>query len=119
MAAAFAERMGGERIEVLSAGSDPAEGVHGVVALAMREVGIDLSDRRPKLLKPEAVLAADVVITMGCGDACPVFPGKRYEDWKIEDPAGKSTANVRVIREALRGRVERLLAGLGIVPPRA
>jgi arsenate reductase len=112
MAAAFARLLGGDRVDVLSAGSAPGERIHPGVAEAMAEIGVDLSRERPALLRPEAVRAADAVITMGCGDACPVFPGKRYEDWVVPDPAGKPLAEVRPVREEIRRRVERLLATL-------
>jgi arsenate reductase len=114
MAAGLARKLGGRRVEVRSAGSDPAETVNPAAVEAMAEVGIDLGDAAPKLLERDAVEAADVVVTMGCGDACPVFPGKRYEDWELDDPAGKDLEAVRRIRDDIRGRVEALLASLGI-----
>ena len=94
MAAAFLGRLAGGRVEVLSAGSEPAEKVNPVAVQAMAEKGIDLSAARPRLLEERAVRAADVVVTMGCGDACPVFPGKRYEDWELDDPAEIGRAHV-------------------------
>ena len=112
MAAAFLERRAGGRVRVLSAGSDPADAIHPNVAAAMAEIGIDLSGRRPKLLADADVRASDVVITMGCGDACPVYPGKRYEDWDVDDPTGKPLGEVRVIRDDIASRVDRLLEGL-------
>jgi arsenate reductase len=112
MAAAFARRLGGGRVEVLSAGSAPAATIHPNVLAAMREVGIDLAGERPRLLAAAAVRTADVVVTMGCGDACPVFPGKRYEDWAVEDPAGKPPDVVRRVRDEIQGRVQDLLARL-------
>lgn len=112
MAAAFLEKLAGDRVEVVSAGSEPAEQINPAVSAAMREVGIDLAARRPKLLTDGAVRAADVVITMGCGDACPVYPGKRYEDWDLPDPAGKSLEDVRSIRDAIGSRVRDLIRGL-------
>ena len=112
MAAGFVRHMAGDRIEVLSAGSEPADAINPVAVRAMAEVGIDVSKEKPKLLQDEAVKQADVVITMGCGDACPIFPGKRYEDWDLEDPAGKSIEQVRPIRDEIGRRVERLAAQL-------
>ena len=112
MAAAFACRLGGERVEVLSAGSEPGERVHPPVAEVMREVGIDLTQERPRLLTDADARLADVVITMGCGDACPIYPGKRYEDWVLTDPAGQPTETVRAIRDEIKTRVEQLLASL-------
>jgi arsenate reductase (thioredoxin) len=112
MAAGFLRRLGEGRVEVRSAGSEPAESLNPVAVEAMAEVGIDISAGRPELLETDVVRAADVVITMGCGDACPIFPGKRYEDWELEDPAGKALPTVRRIRDEIRGRVEALLAEL-------
>ncbi|MFI6844432.1 arsenate reductase ArsC [Kitasatospora sp. NBC_00085] len=114
MAAAFLARLGGERVEVRSAGSAPAGTVNPAVVEAMREVGIDISAEVPKVLTGEAVQAADVVITMGCGDACPYFPGKRYLDWELEDPAGQGVDAVRPIRDRIGQRIRALLAELGI-----
>ncbi len=113
MAAAFARRMGAGRVTVLSAGSAPAEAVHPIVVEAMREVGIDLSKERPRRIDPREVAAADVVVTMGCGDACPAVPGKRRLDWKVANPAGQPLARVRAVRDALRDRVGDLLDSLG------
>lgn len=113
MAAALARRLGGGRVIVRSAGSAPGERVHPVVVDAMREIGVDLGRELPKLLTPDAVRAADVVITMGCGDACPVFPGRRYLDWKVPDPKDRPIGDVRAIRDEIRGRVEDLLRELG------
>lgn len=112
MAAAFLKQLSGDRVEVLSAGSEPAGSVNPVAVEAMGEIGIDVSKERPKLLEDAAVKHADVVITMGCGDSCPVYPGKRYEDWSVEDPAGKRIEDVRPIRDEIRARVERLAAEL-------
>ena len=95
------------------AGSDPAEAVNPAAVEAMAEVGVDISAELPKLLETDAVRAADVVVTMGCGDACPFFPGKRYEDWDLEDPAGRISTTVRRIRDEIRSRVEALLESLG------
>ncbi len=114
MGAALAQHLGGARVRVSSAGSMPGEHVHPVVVDAMREIGIDLSRELPKLLTADAVRTADVVITMGCGDACPVFPGKRYLDWRLDDPKGRPLDEVRRIRDDIRGRVVALLAGLGV-----
>ncbi|MEX2982339.1 arsenate reductase ArsC [Streptomyces sp. C36] len=114
MGAAFLTHLGGDRVEVRSAGSAPAETVNPAVVEAMREVGIDISAESPKVLTTEAVQSSDVVITMGCGDACPYFPGKRYLDWTLEDPAGQGVAAVRPIRDDIEQRVRGLLAELGI-----
>ncbi|MDR5699020.1 arsenate reductase ArsC [Agromyces aerolatus] len=112
MAAAYMRELAEGRVEVLSAGSEPAGQINPVAIDAMREVGIDLTAEQPKVLTVDAVRESDAVITMGCGDACPVFPGKRYEDWELDDPAGKDLAAVRVIRDDIRGRVEALLTAL-------
>jgi protein-tyrosine-phosphatase len=113
MAAALLELHAAGRVRVLSAGSEPAETVHPGVLEAMAELGIDLFDAVPKRLEDDAVREADVVVTMGCGDACPVYPGKRYEDWDLPDPAGKSVAEARPIRDEIGLRVQALLASLG------
>lgn len=112
MAAALLQMLGGGRVRVRSAGSAPAERIHSVVAEAMREIGVDLGRELPKMLTPDAVRGADVVVTMGCGDACPVFPGKRYLDWRVPDPKGLPLADVRPIRDAIRARVAVLLGEL-------
>ena len=112
MAAAFLTTLGAGRIEVRSAGSQPADAVNPAAVKAMAEVGIDMSAETPKILTTEAVQASDVVITMRCGDECPYFPGKRYEDWVLEDPAGKGVDSVRPIRDEIKGRVEDLIASL-------
>ena len=112
MAAGFLTQLAGDRVEVLSAGSEPAGQVNPVAVEAMREVGVDIAREQPKLLREGAVRAADVVITMGCGDACPVYPGKRYQDWELEDPAGRPLAEVRAIRDEIRTRVEALVEEL-------
>ncbi|QLE75137.1 arsenate reductase ArsC [Streptomyces rectiverticillatus] len=114
MGAAFLTHLGAGRVEVRSAGSAPAETVNPAVVEAMREVGIDISAETPKVLTPEAVQSSDVVITMGCGDACPYFPGKRYLDWKLDDPAGQGVDAVRPIRDDIEQRVRVLLAELGV-----
>lgn len=110
MATAWLTHLAGDRVEVRSAGSAPADAVNPAAVEAMREVGIDISAKIPKVLTIEAVQASDVCITMGCGDACPVFPGKRYLDWKLDDPAGQGTEAVRPIRDEIKKLVEDLLA---------
>ena len=112
MAAALLERHGAGRVRVRSAGSEPADRLNPAVVEAMAEIGIDIAGERPKILQADAVRASDVVITMGCGDACPVFPGIRYEDWDLEDPAGKPLEEVRRIRDEIDGRVRRLVEEL-------
>ena len=112
MAAGFLTHLGGERVEVRSAGSIPGDQVNPSAVAAMAEVGIDISDQRPKIRTTDAVQASDVVITMGCGDACPIFPGKRYLDWDLEDPAGRGVEAVRPIRDEIKARVQALLAEL-------
>ncbi len=112
MAAGFLSHLGGGDIEVRSAGSAPADQINPVAVAAMAEVGIDITAEQPKILTDEAVQASDVVITMGCGDACPFYPGKRYEDWDLDDPAGQGIDAVRPIRDDIRGRVEALIADL-------
>jgi protein-tyrosine-phosphatase len=112
MAAGFMRTLGGERVEVLSAGSAPKDSINPIAVQAMAELGIDIADQQPKILTPESVQASDVVITMGCGDACPYYPGKRYEDWKLDDPAGQGIEPVRVIRDEIKGRIEALLTEL-------
>ncbi|MFF8940708.1 arsenate reductase ArsC [Streptomyces sp. NPDC014864] len=110
MAAGFLSHLAGDRIEVRSAGSVPGDQVNPAAVEAMREAGVDISAARPKILTAEAVQASDYVITMGCGDACPVFPGKKYLDWALEDPAGKGVESVRPIRDEIRKRVGALIA---------
>lgn len=110
MAAAWLTHLAGDRVEVRSAGSAPADGVNPAVVEAMREVGIDIADETPKVLTVEAVQASDVCITMGCGDVCPVFPGKRYLDWQLEDPAGHGVEAVRPIRDRIKDLIEGLIA---------
>ena len=114
MAAGFVRHLAGDRVEVLSAGSEPADLINPAAVEAMREVGIDVSSERPKLLQDGAVRQADVVITMGCGDACPIYPGKRYEDWDLPDPAGQPIAALRPIRDQIEARVRTLLDSLGV-----
>ena len=112
MAAGFLQHLAGDRVQVLSAGSEPADQINPVAIEAMAEVGVDIAGEQPKVLTTESVQASDVVITMGCGDACPFFPGKRYEDWKLDDPAGQGIEAVRPIRDEIRSRVEDLIASL-------
>jgi arsenate reductase len=112
MAAGFMRHIGGDRVEVLSAGSAPKDSINPVAVAAMAEVGIDIANQQPKVLTTQAVMESDAVITMGCGDACPFFPGKRYEDWVLEDPAGQDIDFVRRVRDDIKGRVEALLSEL-------
>ena len=114
MAAGFLQHLAGERIEVLSAGSQPADQVNPVAVAAMAEEGIDIATEQPKVLTESAVREADVVITMGCGDECPFFPGRTYLDWTLDDPAGQGVEAVRPIRDEVRRRVEELLGELGV-----
>ena len=114
MAAGWLQHLAGDRIEVLSAGSEPADQINPVAVAAMAEVGIDITSADPKILTTEAVQHSDVVITMGCGDACPFHPGKRYEDWQLDDPAGQGLEAVRPIRDEIRRRVEELLESLAL-----
>jgi protein-tyrosine-phosphatase len=114
MAAALAASLSGGRVHVRSAGSDPAEHINPAVVATMEELGLDLSQEFPKPLTDEVVEAADAVITMGCGEACPLYPGKRYEDWEVADPADQPVETVRAIREEIRGRVATLLESLGV-----
>jgi len=109
MAAGFMTALSGGKVEVLSAGSAPKDSINPVAVEAMAEVGIDIANNQPKILTTEAVQQSDVVITMGCGDACPFIPGKRYEDWVLDDPAGQGIEPVRVIRDEIKKRVEDLL----------
>ena len=113
MAAGLLASLGEGRVHVRTAGSDPANEINPVAVEAMGEIGIDLTQEFPKPLSDEVVRAADVVITMGCGDACPIYPGKRYEDWELDDPAGQSLETVRRIRDEIRRRVDALLTELG------
>lgn len=112
MAAGFLRAIAGDRIEVRSAGSMPADKINPVAVAAMKELRIDIASERPKVLTDEAVRVSDVVITIGCGDACPFFPGTRYEDWKLNDPAGQGIDAVRPIRDEIRDRIEKLVAEL-------
>jgi arsenate reductase (thioredoxin) len=112
MAAGLLKRRAGDRIRVLSAGSEPADRLNPAVVDAMNEIGIDISAELPKELEAEMVRESDVVITMGCGDACPILPGKRYEDWDLQDPSGEDVETVRKIRDEIAERVDRLIASL-------
>jgi len=110
MAAGYLRHLAGDRVQVLSAGSEPKDQINPIAVEAMAEEGIDIANNTPKILSDEAVQASDVVITMGCGDACKFYPGKRYEDWKLDDPAGQGIDAVRVIRDDIKGRIEQLLS---------
>ena len=112
MAAGYLRHFAGDRVEVLSAGSEPKDQINPVAVEAMAEEGIDIANNTPKVLTTEAVRDSDVVITMGCGDACPIFPGKRYEDWELNDPAGQGIEAVRPIRDDIKARIQALLAEL-------
>jgi arsenate reductase len=112
MAAGFMRELGKDRVEVLSAGSAPKDSINPVAVAAMAELGIDIANQSPKVLTVDAVQSSDAVITMGCGDVCPIFPGKRYEDWVIDDPAGQGIESVRAIRDEIKLRVEKLLVEL-------
>jgi protein-tyrosine-phosphatase len=112
MAAGFMRQLGAGRVEVLSAGSAPKDSINPIAVEAMAEVGIDIANNTPKVLTTEAVQESDAVITMGCGDVCPFYPGKRYEDWVLDDPAGQGIESVRVIRDEIKNRVEKLLSEL-------
>ena len=112
MAAGYLRHLAGDRIEVLSAGSEPGDRINPMAVQAMAEEGIDIAGARPRVLEADDVRASDVVVTMGCGDACPYFPGTRYEDWQLDDPAGRPIEEVRPIRDEIRRRVEELVAEL-------
>ena len=112
MAAGYLTHLAGDRIDVLSAGSEPVDQINPVAVQAMAEEGIDITNAVPKMLATEAVKDSDVVITMGCGDACPIFPGKRYEDWEFDDPAGQDIDSVRPIRDDIKLRIQNLVAEL-------
>ncbi|GHJ16500.1 MULTISPECIES: arsenate reductase ArsC [unclassified Micromonospora] len=114
MAAGWLRHLAGDAVEVRSAGSEPADRINPVAVEAMREVGIDITDRTPARLTWDAAEASDVIVTMGCGDACPVFPGKRYEDWQLTDPAGRSLDVVRQVRDEIRQRVAHLISTLDV-----
>ena len=116
MAAGWLRRLGGDRVDVFTGGSEPADEVNRGVVDAMAEVGVDISQELPKPWADEDVRAADIVVTMGCGDACPFYPGKRYLDWELEDPAGKGLQEIRPIRDEIERRVRALMAELGIEP---
>ena len=117
MAAGWLRQLAGDRVDVRSAGSEPADQINPVAVEAMREVGIDITGATPHILETEDVRASDVVITMGCGDTCPIFPGKRYEDWDLTDPAGQPIAVVRQVRDDIRARVGKLVAELTNTTP--
>jgi len=112
MAAGFLSSLAGDRVDVRSAGSEPGNAINPIAVAALAEVGIDISTNTPKILTPESVQTADVVITMGCGDACPFYPGKRYLDWQLDDPAGQPLERVRLIRDAIASRVHALVDDL-------
>jgi arsenate reductase len=114
MAAGWLRHLAGDAVEVRSAGSEPGDRVNPAAVEAMAEMGIDISDQRPKVLSTDAVEASDVVLTMGCGDACPIFPGTRYLDWQLEDPAGQGLASVRPIRDEIERRIRGLLVELRV-----
>jgi arsenate reductase (thioredoxin) len=116
MAAGYLRHLAGDRIEVLSAGSEPGDRINPMAVQAMAEEGIDIAGAQPRVLDPDDVRASDVVVTMGCGDACPYFPGTRYEDWELDDPAGRPIEEVRPIRDEIRRRVEALVAELVPAP---
>ena len=114
MAAGFLRELGGDDVEVLSAGSAPADQVNPVAVEAMAELGVDIAGQQPKVLTDDAVVAADVVVTMGCGDECPFYVGRRYEDWVLDDPAGQGIDAVRPIRDEIRTRIEALITSLAV-----
>ena len=114
MAAGYLQDLAGDRVTVLSAGSQPADQINPVAVQAMSEDGIDITAATPKILTTEAVQESDVVITMGCGDTCPIYPGKRYEDWDLDDPAGQGIDAVRPIRDEIKKRIEALVSDLGV-----
>ncbi|WP_243227359.1 arsenate reductase ArsC [Microbacterium sp. CIAB417] len=116
MAAGFARALGGDGVEVRSGGSEPASAINPVAVEVMAERGIDITRNVPQLLATDDVRQADAVITMGCGDACPIFPGKRYEDWELRDPAGQGPELVREVRDDIEARVRRLLVELDVIP---
>ena len=116
MAAGYLQHLAGDRVTVLSAGSEPADEINRVAVEAMAEDGIDITAAQPKVLTTDAVQESDVVITMGCGDACPYFPGKRYEDWELDDPAGKDLDSVRPIRDHIKSRVQELIGQIAPTP---
>lgn len=114
MAAGYLRSLAGDRVRVLSGGSEPGDAINPVAVAVMSEEGIDIAAEVPSILETEQVRESDVVITMGCGDACPIFPGKRYEDWELDDPAGQDLATVRRIRDDIRGRIDGLMASLAL-----
>jgi arsenate reductase len=118
MAAGFARRLGGDRVRVYSGGSEPADQINQAAVAAMAEIGIDIATQTPRTWTDEIIASTDVVVTMGCGDTCPFFPGVRYVDWELDDPAGKDVKNIRPIRDEIEQRVRHLLTTLDIEPPR-
>ena len=116
MAAGYLQHLAGDKVTVLSAGSEPKDQINPIAIEAMAEEGIDIANNVPKVLTVQSVVDSDVVITMGCGDVCPIYPGKRYEDWELDDPAGQGIESVRVIRDDIKGRIEALVSEL--VPAR-
>jgi arsenate reductase (thioredoxin) len=118
MAAGWLRHLAGDAVEVRSAGSEPADQINPVAVEAMREVGIDITAEQPKKLEYATAQASDVIITMGCGDTCPIFPGKRYEDWDLTDPAGQPIEVVRAVRDDIRARIEKLISNLTPSPAR-
>jgi arsenate reductase len=116
MAAGYLQHLAGDRVTVLSAGSEPKDQINPVAVEAMAEEGIDIAHNEPKILTVQSVVDSDVVITMGCGDACPIYPGKRYEDWALDDPAGQGIESVRVIRDDIKRRIEALVAEIAPAP---
>ena len=116
MAAGYLQHLAGDKVTVLSAGSEPKDQINPIAIEAMAEEGIDIAHNVPKVLTTESVAESDVVITMGCGDVCPIYPGKRYEDWALDDPAGQGIESVRVIRDEIRGRVEALVSEIAPAP---
>ena len=116
MAAGYLQHLAGDKVTVLSAGSEPKDQINPIAIEAMAEEGIDIAHNVPKVLTTESVAESDVVITMGCGDVCPIYPGKRYEDWALDDPAGQGIDSVRVIRDEIRGRVEALVSEIAPAP---
>ena len=116
MAAGYLRHLAGDRVAVLSAGSEPKDQINPIAIEAMAEEGIDIANNVPKILTVESVVDSDVVITMGCGDVCPIYPGKRYEDWALADPAGQGIDSVRAIRNEIRGRIEALIAEIAPAP---
>lgn len=118
MAAGYLTALAGDQVEVRSAGSQPVDQINPIAVQAMAEDGVDIAAEQPKVLTTDAIRASDVVVTMGCGDTCPVFPGKRYEDWDLDDPAGQGIDAVRLVRDQIKSRIRGLIASLGITVAR-